>query len=64
MTAVDNTDAMPVYAVCDKRRDGRLRILAEFREPHDAREHARMLRWAGDPCEVLLVSRLEGEAAT
>ena len=57
-----DTSMPALYVVCDKRRDGRLRVLAQYREPKDAMEHARMLRWAGDVVEVHLVTRFE-EAA-
>lgn len=46
--------APAVYLVTDKRRDGRVRILAEFVEPRAALEHARLLRWAGSPAEILV----------
>lgn len=47
-----NTGAL--YLVTDKRCDGRVRIIAEYVEPRDALEHARMLRWAGSPAEILV----------
>ena len=61
-TVTTDTSMPALYVVCDKRRDGRLRVLAQYREPKDAMEHARMLRWAGDVVEVHLVTRFE-EAA-
>lgn len=49
-------DAAPLYAVVDRRADGRRRIVAEYRDPLDARTHADALRLAGDPAEVVLLS--------
>ena len=63
MTAGDREhSALPLYCVCDRRRDGCLRVLAQYREPREALEHARTLRWAGDVVEVHLVTRFD-EAA-
>lgn len=53
----------PVYLVTDKRADGRVRIIAEFVDPESALQHARMLRWAGSPAEVLLAAEFRPDEA-
>lgn len=52
----------PLYLVCDKRRDGRVRIVSEHTEPRDALEAARLLRWAGTPGEISIASAYRPEA--
>lgn len=51
-------DASPLYAVVDRRADGRPRVLAQYVDPEDARLHADVLRRVGDPAEVVLVSAI------
>lgn len=50
--------ALPLYALVDRRRDGRPRIVAEYRDPQAAHDAARLLRWAGTPVRVVLVSAI------
>lgn len=52
-------NATALYLVIDRRRDGRVRVIGEYREPRDALEHARMLRWAGSPAEILVANAYE-----
>jgi hypothetical protein len=54
-----NAVAPPLYAVIDRRRDGRRRIVSAHSDPHDARRAADLLRWAGDPVELGLVTAIE-----
>jgi len=55
----------PLYLVTDKRSDGRVRLLAEYTEPQAALHHARMLRWAGTPAEILVARAMDAlEEAT
>jgi hypothetical protein len=55
-SAVTLADTGAIYLVCDRRHDGRMRIVAQYREPSDALAHAVMLRWAGSPAEVLIAA--------
>ena len=52
---------LPRFAVCDRRQDGRQRVLAEFRDVNIAKAYADALRRVGNPAEVLLLSELERE---
>lgn len=45
-----------IYAVIDRRRDGKPRIVGEFADPQAARAAADLLRWAGDPVELVLIT--------
>ena len=51
-----NTDAPPIYAVVDRRSDGRLRIVGEFVDPDAAAFAADLLRGAGADVAVELVT--------
>jgi hypothetical protein len=48
----------PLYALTDRAQDGRLRILATFREPRDAHVAADLLRWSGGTVDVLLMTQV------
>ena len=48
-----------LYALIDRRRDGRPRIVSEHTDPQCARHAADLLRWAGDPVEIVLLSVVE-----
>lgn len=54
--------APAVYLLVDRRRDGKMRILGEFVDPQTALYHARLLRWAGSPAQVLLASTHSDDA--
>ena len=57
-----NTPAhAPVYAVVSKRQDGHRRIVGEYAEPSEALGAAKLLRWAGDPAEVVVLTRLHDD---
>ena len=48
-----NSEAIaPIYAVVDKRRDGRMRVVSEFADPAAARTAADLLRAAGGSFET------------
>lgn len=51
--------APPVYAILDRRRDGNPRIVGEYTDPAAARSAADLLRWAGSPAEVVLITSIE-----
>lgn len=53
----------PLYAIIDRRRDGRPRIIAEYADPKVVHDAALLMRWAGDPVEVGLVTAVRGEVA-
>lgn len=55
--------APPLYAVTDRRHDGKIRIVAEFTDAKNALAHAKLLRWAGSPAEVMLISAIAGDDA-
>lgn len=48
--------ALPVYAACDRRQDGRPRIIAEFVDLNAATLAADSLRAAGAEVDVVLVT--------
>jgi hypothetical protein len=53
---------VPLYAVIDRRRDGKSRIVSEHLDPHSARAAADLLAWAGDAVEVVLLSTIRDDA--
>ena len=59
--SAQNPQSVAAYAVCEKRQDGRQRVLAEFRDPDVAKAYADTLRAVGDPAEILLLSDVEGD---
>ncbi len=63
LVRTDCADAVPpLYAVTDRRRDGKLRIVAEFRDPDAALAHAKLLRWAGTAAQVVLLSEVQPDS--
>lgn len=52
------TDLLPIYAVIDKRTDGRLGIVAEFVDPDAAAFAADLLREAGADVAVELITQV------
>ena len=48
-----------LYALIDRRRDGRPRIVSEYVDPESARRAADLLRWSGASIEVVLVTAIE-----
>ena len=53
----------PLYALIERRTNGNPRIIAEYRDPASARAAADLLRWAGAPIEIVLLTAVEGESA-
>ena len=53
-----------LYGVVDWTTAGKLRVLAEFREPADAHQHAKLLRWASAVVRVVLMATIECETAS
>ncbi len=51
----------PLYAIIERRRDGRPRIVAEYADPQSAHDAAVLMRWAGDAVEVVLVTAIRDE---
>lgn len=52
----------PLYALIDRRRDGRPRIVSEFAGPATARAALELLTWAGDGgCELVLITSIRDE---
>ena len=52
-------DALPIYAIIDRRRDGTRRVVGEFVDPGTAAAAAEQLREAGAIVEVELISRVD-----
>lgn len=52
----------PVYLLVDRRADGTMRIVGEFVDPDLCLHHAKMLRWAGCPAQILLARDVDREA--
>lgn len=50
-----------LYALIDRRRDGRPRIVAEYVDPQCARQAAELLRWSGAAVEVVLLTAVRDE---
>lgn len=71
-THSDAQDSTALYAVVDWRQDDepqrdaspdqdrrrRLRILGEYREVGEALAAAKLLRWAGSPAQVVLITSI------
>ena len=55
-----DTAPPPLYALIDRRANGKPRIVAEYQDPASARAAADLLRWAGDAVEIVLLTAVEG----
>lgn len=55
------TERPPLYALIDRRRDGRPRIVSEHVDPESARRAADLLRWAGDAVEIVLLTAVRDD---
>jgi len=51
----------PLFAVLDRRRDGRPRVVGEYRDLKAARDAAVLLRWSGTPAEVVFLSSVRDD---
>jgi hypothetical protein len=56
---VNDDASTPIYAVIAIDRRCRRQLVAEYREPAQAKRHAQGLCWAGTPATVMLMTELE-----
>lgn len=60
---IDTEAVLPRYAVVDRCANGHLRILRESGTEQEAVQHVRLLRWAGSPAYIVLLTAVLGDAA-
>jgi len=60
---IEAIDAPRMYAVVDRRQDGRARIIIEANDLFAARSAADALRLAGCPAQIVQITVVEGAVA-